>query len=244
MLLHGVTNSGRAWGPQIAPLITAGFRVIVLDLAGHGASGPVDRRFGVDDMVDDTIALMEQLRLQGGHMVGLSLGALVALQLSLARPDLVEKIVAASCPERTATPESLKMLGELAAALRGPDGPVKVLEQSWPMMVNQRFRGSSDGVRTYQVWHGVAACAHGPSLAHVADGISGFDLRSRLPTMQRQVLFMSGEKDALSPPEVGRRLADAVPNGKHVELAGAAHISNLDSAPEFDEASISFLLGH
>lgn len=50
LLLHGISNSGRAWGPQIHALVRMGFRVIVPDHAGHGASGRLNAPFSVDDL--------------------------------------------------------------------------------------------------------------------------------------------------------------------------------------------------
>ena len=243
VLLHGITNSGRAWGPQIAPLVSAGFRVIVPDLAGHGASAHVERPFGIDDMVDDLAALWTHLGIGNADLVGLSLGGMVTLQLALERPELAGRLIVANTPDSTASPESRKNLGDLAALCRSEDGPVTVLEQSWPMMVNEGFRNSGAGLRTFQVWHGVAATAHGPSLAYVAEGLAGFDFQDSIASLKRPVLFISGEKDATAPPEAVGRMAHKVPEAGYIELAGALHISNADSEEQFNKSLLAFLQG-
>ncbi|WP_237763022.1 alpha/beta fold hydrolase [Paenibacillus sp. A3] len=111
------------------------------------------------------------------------------------------------------------------------------------MNVNEAFRASAEGMKTYQVWHGLAATADGRSLAYVAEGIVGFDATTRLASLSMPVLFIAGEQDRMSPPAFSRRMADRVPNERYIEIQGAAHISNVDSAVAFNEAVITFLGG-
>ncbi|QRK07319.1 alpha/beta fold hydrolase [Archangium violaceum] len=242
ILLHGISNSGRAWGPQIVPLADAGFRVIVPDHAGHGASGPVNRPWGIQDFTADVVALLAHLDIGNADVVGLSLGGMVALQLALERPELVGRLVVANSFDTTATPGFRSMAEGWAGMFRSEEGPVRRLERTWPMLVNDAFRASGEGRRTYQVWHGIAATAHGPSLAYVSEGIIGFDVTTRLASLKRETLFIAGEKDAMSPPEVSRRMAETVPHARYAELAEAFHISNVDAAEHFNRLLIPFLL--
>lgn len=241
VLLHGISNSGRAWGPQITPLVDAGFRVIVPDHAGHGASGPVNHPFGVADIAVDVAALLGQLGIENADIVGLSLGGMVALQIAFDKPELVGKLVIASGFDTTATDEFRSMAEDWASIFRSEDGPVTRLERSWPMLVNEPFQSSCEGRRTYQIWHGIAATVHGPSLAYISEGIIGFDVARSLPSLQRPVLFIAGENDRMSAPAVSQRMADAVPHAQYIELAGASHISNVDSPESFNQALITFL---
>jgi 3-oxoadipate enol-lactonase len=242
VLLHGIDNSGRAWAPQIPALMAAGFRVIVPDLAGHGASAPVTRPFGLQDLAADVIALLAHLDLESADVAGLSLGAMVTLQLALKRPDLIRRLVVANGFATTATPDFKKMADSWAGIFRSQDGPVTIFEQSWPALVNESFRASSEGWRTYQVWHGVAAAMHGPSLAHILEGIVGVDLRDGLASLHVEALFIAGEKDAMAPPDTVRRMADAVAGARYAELAGACHVSNADSSEPFNHELVRFLM--
>jgi 3-oxoadipate enol-lactonase len=128
-----------------------------------------------------------------------------------------------------------------AAAFRAEDGPVARLEATWPLNVNESFRSSEEGLRTYQVWHGVAATADGESLAHVAEGIVHFDVGDKLGSLTTSTLFISGGGDLMSPPAISRKMADAVPRAQYVEIEGAAHISNVDSPQQFNAAVVPFL---
>ncbi|MFU1793960.1 alpha/beta fold hydrolase [Paenibacillus azoreducens] len=241
VLLHGISNSGRAWAPQITPLVEAGFRVIVPDHAGHGASAKLDHPLGVSDLAADVVALLDHLSIEAADIIGLSMGGMVALEIALTQPRRVGKLIVANSFDTTATEEFRTMAEGWARTFRGEDGPVKRFEGIWPMNVNEPFRASAEGVKTYQVWHGLAAAADGPSLAYVADGIVGFDATTRLASLSMPVLFIAGERDRMSPPVVSRQMTDRVPGARYVEIQGGAHISNVDSAAAFNEAVITFL---
>ncbi|WP_084805419.1 alpha/beta hydrolase [Bradyrhizobium sp. NAS80.1] len=97
-------------------------------------------------------------------------------------------------------------------------------------------------MRTYQIWHGIAATTDGRSLAHVARGIGGFDVRDRLATLPMPALFIAGYLDRMSVPEESQRMASAAPRGHYACIGGAAHISNVDSAEAFTDRLMAFLV--
>lgn len=241
LLLHGISNSGRAWGPQLPALVAAGYRVIVPDHAGHGASGRVSTPFGVSDIADDTAALMAQLGIEQLDCVGLSLGGMVALELALRHPDHIGRLIVANSFERTATPAFVAMAEGWATVFEQPHGPVLRLEQNWPALVSPDFQVTAEGLRTWQVWHGIAASAHGPSLAQVARGITDFDCADRIADLAMPVLFVAGELDRMSPPDVSRTMAERARNGQYQMIDGAAHISNVDNADAFTRIMLDFL---
>lgn len=242
VLLHGISNSGRAWGPQIAPLMHAGFRVIVPDHAGHGASRPIASTIGVADIASDVVALLDQLQLGTAALVGLSLGGMVAMKIALDHPERVYRLVVANSFDSWISDESRIMAEGWATTFRKENGPVNRLERTWPMLVNDRFQRSDEGLRTYQSWHGIAATADGASLAHVSEGLTGFDVRESLSRLARPALFIAGEQDGMSAPAESRRMAASSPGGSYVELSGASHVSNVDSPRLFNQAFIPFLL--
>lgn len=241
VLLHGISNSGRAWGPQIPPLVRAGFRVIVPDHAGHGASQPVRRTVTVADIAADVLALLDHLQIGRADIVGLSLGGMAALQLALDEPERVSRLIVANSFDSWVGDDLAAMAKGWASIFRGDGGPVDRLERTWPMLVSETFQTSDQGLQTYQVWHGIAATVDGPALANVAEGIIGFDVAARLPALLTPALFIAGERDLMSVPAISRRMAARAPHASYVELAGASHLSNVDSAELFNRALLAFL---
>jgi 3-oxoadipate enol-lactonase len=241
LLLHGISNSGRAWGPQIPALVAAGYRVIVPDHAGHGASAKLSAPVGVGDLADDVESLLEHLGIETLDLVGLSLGGMVALELALRHPARIGRLVVANSFDNTATPAFQAMAEAWAAIFERPHGPVERLEQSWPSLVSPAFQATPDGFRTYQVWHGIAATVDGASLAHVARGIGAFDVSEQIAWLAMPALFIAGSLDKMSLPEVSRHMAERAPHGQYSVIEGAAHISNVDSTEAFSTRALDFL---
>jgi 3-oxoadipate enol-lactonase len=241
VLLHGISNSGRAWSPQIAPLVEAGFRVIVPDHAGHGASARINAPLGIADLACDVIALLDHLAIERATIVGLSLGGLIAIELALTARARVERLVLANSFPSTTTDAFRALADQWASTFRREDGPTLRFEGSWPVNVSASFRATRESMRTWQTWHAIAAMSHGESLACIAQGIVGYDAGSRLKDIAAPALVIAGSDDGISPPSISREMSTQIPGARFVEIAGAAHISNVDSALAFNDALIAFL---
>ncbi len=93
VLLHGGFVTLDSWARQRAALVAAGYRVILPERRGHGRTPDVPGPLSYAAMTADTIALMAALALPSAHLVGWSDGGIVALEVALARPDLVRSLV-------------------------------------------------------------------------------------------------------------------------------------------------------
>lgn len=148
LLLHGITNSGRAFASQIPPLLKAGYQLIIPDHAGHGASQTITTPLSIYDLASDTLGLINELQLKDVTVCGVSLGGMVALNMLLAQPELFSKGVIAHSFMSTAGEEFKHMSMNWSATFKQQDGPVTRFEQTWPVLVNEHFRQSDKGVET------------------------------------------------------------------------------------------------
>nr|WP_232449062.1 alpha/beta hydrolase [Burkholderia ubonensis] len=163
------------------------------------------------------------------------------MQLALEAPERVGRLVIANSFPAFNGDDVRAMVRSWIDTFREPDGPTKRFEKTWPINASEAFRRSAEGMRMYQLLHGLAAVANGESLAHVAEGIVGFDAEARLSHLEHDTLFVAGALDTMSPPALSRRMAEAAPRGRYIELPHAAHLSNVDSAQAFNEAVLAFL---
>ncbi|MEZ4456246.1 MAG: alpha/beta fold hydrolase [Gemmatimonadales bacterium] len=90
VLLHGLGSSKADWGPQVAAL-SAGYRTIAVDLRGHGDSPHPEGRWTLPEFASDVADLLRRLDAAPAHLVGLSLGGMVAFQLLADHPELVRR---------------------------------------------------------------------------------------------------------------------------------------------------------
>lgn len=135
VLLHGGFTTIESWGAQ-TPALAERYRVHLPERRGHGRTPDVPGPTGFGIMARDTIAFMEALGITAAHVVGWSDGAVVGLELALARPDLVRKLVFMSghanldglAPAQAAqlsnlTPDLLPPMLREAYDAVSPDGP-------------------------------------------------------------------------------------------------------------------------
>lgn len=241
VLIHGFTNYGLAWAPQLAPLVHAGYRVIVPDLHGHGASQPASGLCTVADLAADLAALLGHLGAAPAFLCGLSLGGMVAQQMALDRPDQVAGLLIANSRSSFSGPAMEALVEDWVALFRQDHGPVRRLEATWPHLVNASFRDSSAGRAAFDAWRQVLARLPGSSLSHVAQGMTRFDLRGRLAGIRVPALVVSGEHDRLFTTAQACEIAAEIAGAALEEIPGAGHISSMDSADRFNRTLLAFL---
>ena len=92
LLLHGLGSSGRDWD-LVAPALSTSYRLLVPDVRGHGRSGKPAGPYSIELFARDIAELCDRRGLSALHVVGLSMGGMIAFQLAVDRPDLARSLV-------------------------------------------------------------------------------------------------------------------------------------------------------
>lgn len=93
VLLHGAfMNTGIAFG-QMMPELSKKYKVIAVDLQGHGRTADIDRPYAFESLADDVASLLKYLKIDNANILGYSLGGGVALQVAIRHPEMVKKLV-------------------------------------------------------------------------------------------------------------------------------------------------------
>jgi len=90
VLIHGFSNTGRSWSEQVSSLVERGYRVLVPDLCGHGASRNRTPPLTISESASLISSLIGLRGLENAVVVGVSLGGMIAMQLALDWPRLVQ----------------------------------------------------------------------------------------------------------------------------------------------------------
>jgi 3-oxoadipate enol-lactonase len=241
VLIHGFTNYGLVWTPQLSSLVHRGYQVILPDLAGHGRSEPATAPTTVRDFARDIGALMDRLQIERATLCGLSLGAMVAQQMAIEQPGRVDGLILANSRATFADARYEGVIAGWIQLFEQPDGPRKRLQSVWPIMLNEAFRASTAGRATLAAWSDVLGAIPGTSLSNVARGMTSFDLRDRLREIRVPTLVIAGEQDKLFPPAETREIADGIPGARFEVITGAGHLSSLDSADAFNALLCAFV---
>ena len=236
ILLHAIATSGAMWGPQIRAW-AARFRIIIVDLPGHGQSPALPESAGFGDYADAVGATLVDVGVASAGVVGLSFGAMVAMRLAHDRPQLVRSLVLANglavtpLPVREAWRERIAMVRQsgidaIADATLGRWFTPQFAEQS-PLTMNavaRMVRGTSAD--------GFIGAAH---------AISTLDQVRLLESIGCPTLVVSGLQDAAAPADQVARIAAQIPLATLLAL-DAPHMSNIECAHAFTEQVGQFLI--
>ncbi len=235
ILLHGFSFDCRSWDPQM-PALAARHRVVRYDLRGFGAStvpsGPYRH-------LDDLRALTDALTLRRPVIVGLSLGANVALAYSIAHAKDVAGLVLASpgLPgHRWLTPRP----PEAVAAYAAQHG-VMASKRFWleqPIFDSLRdypdaYRMVAAMVGDYSGWHWQNSDPQQP----------GPDIRAGLRSLRVPTLIVSGNRDVAGYREIAEEISVSVPQGNLVRFEKGGHVMNLEEPAEFTAHVLRFVDG-
>lgn len=235
VLLHGLPGDHRLWQRQVADLSDE-FTVVAWDAPGCGTSAAPDRPFGLTDVAGLLAGFIDALGLDRPHVVGLSWGAGVALELARISPDAAASLVLASGYAGWAGSLAPEVVAQrLDAYLTASRSPETV--RSW---------GSgmfSPTASSQLIAEGVALVTDfdGEVLATLARSFADADLRPALPTITVPTLVLHGDQDARSPLNVGIALHEAIPRAELVVLPGVGHVSNVEAPELFNRELRRFL---
>jgi pimeloyl-ACP methyl ester carboxylesterase len=231
VLLHGVGLDRTMWEPA-AELLDADFDVQAPDLPGHGARPPATDRVTLADLAAGVVEDVPP----GSHVVGFSLGALVAQHLARYRPDLVRTLTSVSSVCRRTAEEREAVLARLRTAEADFEASAARSLQRWydgtgvaPAVV-ERTRATllANDVASFLACYRVFATADaqiGPELGRIA----------------APALAVTGEEDPGSTPEMTWRLAEAIPGCRAVVVPGARHMLPVQRPRELVDCLTAFI---
>ncbi|HZW26469.1 MAG TPA: pimeloyl-ACP methyl ester esterase BioH [Gallionella sp.] len=230
LLIHGWGMHGGMWADVVARL-ARDFRVLSVDLPGHGHSGMRNAEGGsLDEIVDE---LSERFG-EPLNLCGWSLGGQVALRWAQRHPQQVRRLVLV-----TSTPCFVRRPGwECAMAEQTLAEFAAALEQNYALTLRRflalQVRGSKDERELLAELRNALFSRGEPELAALQSGLDilrDCDLREVLPQIVQPALVIAGERDTLTPPDASRHLAERMPQARLALVEGAAHapfLSHLD----------------
>jgi 3-oxoadipate enol-lactonase len=234
LLLHGLGGSHDDWRLQI-PVFAAKYRVIVPDLRGFGES---ERRepFTVQRHARDMMALLSALKVDRAHVVGLSMGGAIAIELALRAPQLAASLVLVNtAPGFTLTNwqrRRMAWLRVLVALVLGVGGVARLFSQGvFPARNQGRLR------RRF-----IRRASHTSRWVYLATlrSLTRWNAESRLATIRAPTLVVGAEHD-FTTSEEKRRWSSLIPGARFIEIKGSHHHTELDSPGELNRVVITFL---
>jgi pimeloyl-ACP methyl ester carboxylesterase len=239
VMINGGNENLDCWDPRLIEELSKKLKLVLFDNRGAGRTDESDKEYTLSLLAEDTVGLMEALGIPKAHILGISMGGMIAQELAINHPEKVSKLVLCSTSSWwNPNKESSKILSamekgcsleELAEAyLSFPfvhEYPIDFIRRD-PTVVNvytaDFVKENMDLVNRY---HNLFR-EHPPSREgsrRQFNAIKKFNTQGRLCLISAPTLVLHGKKDFVFPPENGSILAGAIPNARLVLFEKSAH---------------------
>ena len=237
-ITHSLASDGGSWAEQVPALLAAGFRVLRIDMRGHGGSDPVSGDYTMQALADDVAAVLDALSLKRVHYVGLSIGGMIGQAFALGHGErLLSALWSDTLPASPAG--AADAWRQRMATVRQADSLEPIADGTMERWFTDAFKG-----RRPQRWKQIRDTVAGTTAAGYlgcAAAILDFDFIPRLPSLKLPLLVVCGASDPGTPPAENRRIADLVPGARYEEIPDARHFPNVERPEAFNAILLAWL---
>jgi 3-oxoadipate enol-lactonase len=220
VLVHGLGYARWGWEP-VADALAESFEIVLLDNRGIGGSEAPPGPYTAAEMAGDVLAIMDEAGLERAHLVGTSLGGMIAQELVLASPERVEKLVLVCTtpggPNAAPMPEATTRLLAEAASME----PLVALRR---FVENALAPNPPEELVQRILAHRLATAQ--PLAAWAAQAAAGasFDAWDRLADVHAPTLVVHGTEDVVVDPANAELLAVRIPGARVDRFEGCGHL--------------------
>ena len=241
VLINGLADDLASWGFQTPALVDAGYRVLSFDNRGIGASDKPAGAYTSRQMADDAKALVDQLKITGFHLMGVSMGGMIAQEYALAYPgDL--KSVTLACTYGVADPFCQTMFAMWADIAKKIDVPFVMRDVSLWAFTGPFFEDRPDEAAEFAEAMAGLPMTVDAYLSQL-NVIQKHDALDRAKAIKVPTLVLAGEEDILIPVRLSKRLHAAIP-GATWQTTSGGHACLWETPEPFNAAFLAFIAKH
>jgi 3-oxoadipate enol-lactonase len=241
VLIAGLGGHSGSFAFQI-PALSERFRVLRFDNRGAGRTSAPDEPYSMRQMAADTAALLDTLGVERAHMLGVSMGGMIAQELAINHPAKVDRLVLACTRARPTG--ARRMAAEVQRVTRlAALGPAE--REAYGMPWGRTATFMQDQARV-DAAIALAAKDPYPMQAHAyirqLDATMAHDTLDRLHRIEAETLVLVGAEDILTPPWESEALVERIPKATLEVLPRGGHGFVAEYADEFNAAVMAFLM--
>jgi 3-oxoadipate enol-lactonase len=237
-ITHSLASDGGSWAEQVPALLQAGFRVLRIDMRGHGGSDPVAGDYTMADLAGDVAAVLDGLAIPRVHYIGLSIGGMLGQAFALSHQSKLISIM--WCDTLPASPSGARAAwDERMGIVRNANSLEPIGDATMDRWFTPAFK-TQNPKRWQQIRDTIVTTTPAGYLG-CSTAILGFDFTGQLGAVRVPTLVVCGAEDPGTPAPENKKLADLVPGGRYEEIAGMRHFPNVEAPDAFNRIMLGWL---
>ncbi len=235
-LAHSLATDLTLWD-ELAAVLATRFSVLRYDARGHGKSSAPEGPYSFTQLVGDLTGLLDALKIERTHLVGLSMGGMLAQHFALMAPERLDRLAVVSSTSRI-PPEAGALWDERIAVARN-QGMQALVESTLARWFTAPYRAAHPEVM---------ACIGALIAATPVAGFAGWgaaictlDVTARLGAISAPTLVVVGADDPGTPPAASQAIAAAIPGARLEIIPAASHQLIIEQADAFNQWLLEFL---
>jgi pimeloyl-ACP methyl ester carboxylesterase len=224
LLIMGMSGTSLHWGEPFLEQLRRDFEVIVYDHRGVGESTRLEGPVTIAELAEDASALLAALEIDSAHVLGISMGGMIAQELALAHPEQVRTLTLGCtyCGGERSAQTPAPVLQRLTEAMMSGDR-MRALRAGWEINVSQAMADDADAYATFVEIAQRRAVAVPVVLAQLQACVA-HDASGRLHDLSMPTLVIHGTDDQLLPVDNGRQIAALIAGSQLEILDGTGHM--------------------
>jgi 3-oxoadipate enol-lactonase len=243
ILVMGIGYDSSLWTLAQIPALSRSFEVVVFDNRDAGRSSKAAGAYAISDMADDVVGLMDSLDIGRAHVLGLSMGGLIAQDLALRHAGRLNRLVLSGCgaaPARAAF-DPIQTWSWVKA--HDATGETFIAQQLTWLFSTAFLRDREAVQRTIAMLSSNPNPVGPEAYDRQAQAYVRYDALDRLGGIEAPTLVVVGEQDLLTPPWMGEEVARKIPRARLevIKGDGSSHLVALERPDDFNPLVASFL---
>lgn len=221
---------------ELIPYLLPYFRVLQYDTRGHGESELTEGPYGIEQLGNDVIDLLDELNIDKVHFCGLSMGGLIGQWLGINHPERLYKLIISNTDSKIGTAEGwnerIKIINE--------NGMSSIVEGTMEKWFTEAFHNSNPCRVAEMTQLFLANRTDGYTACCAAIGTA--DFRDAIKTISVETLIITGDEDAVTNVPAAEKMQEEIPNAK-LKVFHARHLPSTELPDEYAKALIDFIVG-
>ena len=242
VLIQGFTGGAQAWGLQVRSF-KKHFQVVIFDNRGVGRSGRSKEPYTMETIASDVTGLMGHLGIKKAHILGLSMGGMIAQETAISYPRRVEKLILCSTFATRDLPATNERQQATGVSQSRPNADIRDMDLDSLMtyLISAAYNVPFYRALFLLLMKMNKKSIDGKGISDQARALSTHSTLERLHLIQSPTLVMTGTADRLVSPLHSDILASRIPGAKLVKVPGGSHAFFFEKSGAFNKEVLSFL---